>query len=118
MLPYKKDKTLRALIKLIGEKPALLITPPDLINCVAEEGMDQEMLEKTLNDLFLEGYIDLVYSERQKERVYCITLCKKGKEYERARKEIVRGLVYKLIVTAIFAVISFVFGLILKAIFT
>ncbi len=77
----------------------------------------QEKLDRIVNDLYTDGFFDLVYTERQGEKVYCITLTEKGKGYPRISKMLRRNLAFRFVVTVGFALLSFIIGLILKAIF-
>ncbi len=77
----------------------------------------EEKLDKVVHDLYVDGFFDLVYTERHGEKVYCITLTEKGKGYPREAKLVRRTLTFKLIVSVGFAIFSFILGLILKAIF-
>lgn len=116
MLTKNENKVMNALIKQGQNKGAILISPVDLIKI---SGVDFTLtqIEKLLEDLKKDGYFDLVFSDRHGEKVYCIILSEKGKGYLRRVKIIKRNLIFKLFVTVGFAVLSFVIGLILKAVF-
>ncbi len=77
----------------------------------------EDKLDKIVNDLYTDGFFDLVYTERHGEQVYCITLTEKGKGYPRIANTVKRTIMFKFIVSVVFAVFSFILGLILKAIF-
>ena len=72
---------------------------------------------ENMDDLYKDGYFDLIYSDRHGERVYCITLLNKGKAFFRGKKIFKRNLLFRVLVTLLLAVLSFITGLILKAIF-
>ena len=117
MLSRSEDKVMSVLFNESKDKSAYLISQADLLKMSGLETLTISGLDKVVKDLSVDGYFDLVYSDRRGETVYCITLTEKGKGYERNAKLIKRNLIYKLIVTISFALLSFVFGLILKAIF-
>ena len=117
MLNKTENKVMCLLLELGNKKTTFLITPLDLLNMLAIKGLTTTNLEKIINALCVDGFIDLVYSDRHGEKVYCITLLEKGKCFRRNGEKIKRTLIFKLVVTVCFAFLSFLLGLILKAIF-
>ena len=117
MLSRTENKVMEILIKCCENKQAVLISPTDLKNMVSIKNLTDSQLEKIINDLHVDGYFDLVYSDRRGEPVYCITILEKGKGYFRNLKVMQRTLLFRLAITVILAIISFLIGLVLKAIF-
>ena len=117
MLSKTENKIMVALCKECNEKNTILISPVDLITLSGVENLNQSNLEKVMKDLCADGYFDLIYSDRRGETVYCVTIKEKGKGYTRGLKVMKRNLVFRLLLTVVFALISFMIGLILKAIF-
>jgi DNA-binding MarR family transcriptional regulator len=117
MLNKTESKVMGVLFNECKQRSALLISPLDLIKISGEKGLTESKLDRIMNDLFMDGYFDLIYSDRHGERVYCVTLTEKGKGYLRGRKVMKRNLLFRLGVTVALAIVSFVIGLILKAIF-
>ena len=117
MLSKSENKVMRALIKMCGEKSSLLVSPVDLLSVLGNKELSQTNLEKIIQDLCSDGYFDLVYSDRRGEKVYCITILQKGQGYMRNQLLMRRNLVFRLALSVVLAVISFLIGLILKAIF-
>jgi len=117
MLSKTENRIMSFISEWGKEKPSLLINPTDFINQLGFKGMTSAQLELSLEALSSDGYFDLVYSDRHGERVYCISVTNKGKLFKRNGQKIKRNLIYKLIVTVGFAILSFIIGLILKAIF-
>ncbi len=116
MLNRVESKVMLALFSECKDKNAILISPTDLVKLI--DGTASESgVEKIMQDLSSDGYFDLVYSDRRGERVYCVTLLEKGKGYLRNLKVMKRTLVFRLCVTIVLAFVSFIIGLILKAIF-
>lgn len=117
MLSRLESKVLITLIKASKEKGAILISPIDLLKIVGLENLTLSSLEKTLNDLSTDGYLDIVLSDRRGEKVFCITLLEKGKGYIRSASIEKRNLIKRFALTIGFAILSFLVGLILKKIF-
>lgn len=102
-------------LALRGEKNSFLVSPDDIL--AAGVGIGRDELEKILENLCLDGYFDFILSDRKGERVYCISLTEKGKGYLRSVKELKRSILLRVCLTAVLAVMSFVIGVILKAVF-
>ena len=117
MLSRLENKVLTSLIKVCNQKGAILISPIDLLKIVGVENLTLSQLEKIIEDLRLDGYFDLVYSDRRGEKVFCITLYEKGKGYIRSESIEKRNLIKRLTLTIGFAILSFLVGIILKKIF-
>ena len=117
MLERLEKKVLSTLVYELKEKSAILISPLDLVKIVNEESLSISRLEKIINDLSVDGYFDLVYSDRRGETVYCISLLEKGKGFLRSEKQRKRNLLARLFLTIGFAFISFLVGVILRKIF-
>ncbi len=115
MLSVKEGKVMTAILALRGEKNSFLISPDDILAAVAY--IEREELEKILENLCSDGYFDFILSDRKGERVYCISLTEKGKGYLRSVKELKRNVLLRVCLTAALAVMSFVIGVILKAVF-
>lgn len=108
-----------AIFTACENKQSCLLSPDDILSMADVRGeVDSEQLDKILQSLEYDDYFDVVNSDRKGEKVYCITLHEKGKGYKRQKVVVKRNLSYKLVVTIVFAVISFVIGLILKAVFS
>ena len=117
MLNTLENKVMSALFLSFEKKKTILISPLDLMRITGEKSLTVSSVDKIINDLSSDGYLDLIYSDRHGETVYCVTLTEKGKGYLRGRKVMKRNLLFRLGVTVALAIVSFVIGLILKAIF-
>ena len=117
MLSKTENRVMGVLYERCREKNALLISPDDLIKCVGDKELTLTKLDKIVVDLGADGYFELVYSERSGERVYCLALTEKGKGYLRKKKLFRRNLIFRVALTSGLALLSFVIGLVLKAIF-
>ena len=117
MLSKNESKVMRVIFRECKDKSALLISPIDLMKIAGQDTLTLTEIERVVNDLHADGYFDLIYSDRHGETVYCLSLTEKGKGYLRSNKILKRNLFFRLIATIGFAVLSFVVGLILKAVF-
>ena len=117
MLSKAENKVMRALTKMRKEKNSLLVSPLDLLVILGDKEFNQTYLEKIIQDLCSDGYFDLVYSDRRGEKVYCITFLQKGQAYNRNQLIIRRNLAFRLGLSVVLAIVSFLIGLVLKAIF-
>ena len=117
MLSKAENKVMRALMKMRKDRNSLLVSPMDLLAVLGDKEFNQTFLEKIIQDLSSDGYFDLVYSDRRGEKVYCITFLQKGQAYNRNTLIMRRNLVFRLGVTVVLAIVSFLIGLVLKAIF-
>lgn len=119
MLSAREDAVLTAVLHFCGGKDCTLITPQDLLASLKKrEGFTEDRLERVLSALEMDDYLDIVYSDRKGERVYCVTLHAKGQGYFRSKQVQKRNLFFRIGVTVALAAVSFVIGLILRAIFT
>lgn len=117
MLNKKEEKVLLTLKSLLSNKNSCLLSPTDILRIGGIKDLNESTLEIVLESLRLDGYIDLVYSDRKGEKIYCVGFKEKGLAYQRNKEIIKRNLRYKFILTVVFAVISFIVGIVLKAIF-
>ncbi len=115
MLSAKESRVMITVLALRGEKTSFLLSPDDIL--ATGVGVEREELEKILENLCSDGYFDFILSDRKGEKVYCISLTEKGKGYLRSVKELKRNVLLRVCLTAALAVMSFVIGVVLKAIF-
>lgn len=117
MLNKLESKVMGALFLECENKKTILITPIDLMRIIGDKALTEGVVDKIVSDLSSDGYLDLIYSDRHGEKVYCVTLTEKGKGFLRGKKVMKRTLFFRFMVTVVLAVVSFVIGLVLKAIF-
>jgi DNA-binding MarR family transcriptional regulator len=117
MLNKTESKVMSVIYSSCSQRNSLLITPLDLKSLIGEGSLKEQELDKIVDDLYKDGYYDLVFSERRGEKVYCITLTEKGKGFNRNKKIMKRNILFRLTLSAGLALFSFIIGLILKAIF-
>ena len=118
-MPDKKEKLiLKYLCKVCTGKKTYLISPSDIAKQVCKKYvLSVSEIDEIMASLALQNYLEYVISDSKNGYFYCIKLKKKGQTYLHDAKKQKKAL-YMLIVRSIFlATVSFVFGLILKAIF-
>ena len=94
-----------------------LISRADILSLMPKKAeFSSESLDDILFSLHVDGYFDLITSERKGERMYVITLKESGLNFRRAKKQRTRDVIYKIALAFIGALATFIFGLILKAI--
>ena len=77
-----------------------------------------EESKKIIEGLSARGYLEVINTFKKGEPYYCINLTAKGKGYKAEYREEIKDLRLKLLVTALGAVVSFIIGRILFAIFS
>ena len=116
----KKEKLAMAYIyeKCEG-KESVLITPDELLNCLnSKYDLTAVDVTEIVNALVLEGYITMILSDKKGKPIYCISLEKKGESFIRDLVNNKKKITLLIVRTVLLAILSFVVGLILKAIFT
>ncbi len=117
MLNQKENRVMSVIAVEAKDKNSVLLSSMDIKTLSGDKELKTSTIDKIVNDLCTDGYYDLVLSERRGERVYCITLTEKGKGFLRTKKLMKRNLIYRLALSALLALFSFIIGLILRAIF-
>ena len=97
----------------------MLVTPYEIIALLPPKGdWDEEKLERILRALELDGYFELIPSDRKGEKMYVIHLQAAGLAYKRSDYQRKRSIYFKIALAVGSAVITFVIGLILKNLFS
>lgn len=118
MLSRKEKIIMHYIISESSGKTTCLLTPLDIEHCLEPKySSNANEVQALLEGLSQENYINLVNSDKNGELIYCITLLPKGKSFIREQKNIKRTWSVAIFRTILLAIISFVVGLILKAIF-
>ena len=118
MLNRREHVVMKRVYELAGSGGVCLVTPSEILSALPKRGKwTEEGLEKTLHDLKMDDYFDLLYTDRKGEKTYVITLHAAGHAFPRAALQIRRNLTLKLVWAVTSAVIAFLVGWILKFIF-
>jgi len=119
MLSRKEKIVMSYILNSSNGKTTCLLSPLDVIHALEPKYSANEIeIQALLDGLSQENYISLVNSDKNGELIYCITILPKGRAFTREEKNIKKTWTNALIRTVILAVVSFVVGLILKALFT
>lgn len=109
---------MNAVFVLSNGKERFLVAPCELLSVLPPRaGYDEEKLERFLRSLELDGYFELISSDRKGEKVYVVHMREKGLAYKRSDSQRKRTVYFKWGVAAIGAVITFLIGLVLRLIF-
>lgn len=118
MLTKKEKIILNYILEVSKDKNSCLISPRELIHALAPKYMCNQLeIESFLDGLSQENYINVVHSDKKGELIYCITILDKGKSFKREEFNAKKNTMNLVIRTILLAILSFVVGLILKAIF-
>lgn len=119
MLSKKEKIIMHYILNESGGKSTCLLTPLDLQHALQPKYSPNNIeIQGVLEGLAQEEYINLVNSDKNGELIYCITILQKGKAFVREQKNIKKTWSTAIVRTVLLAVLSFVVGLILKAIFS
>ncbi len=106
------------LCKKCQMKRTYLISPQEIAEGLAKKCiLSVSEIDDILVSLSNQNYIDFVVSESKKGYFYCITLKKCGQTYLQDAKKQRKTLGLLVLRSMFLATVSFVFGIILKAIF-
>ena len=118
MLNRRENEVMRAVYTLCDKQGICLISPAELLEVLpARKKFTEETLENILNELALDDYFQLLFSERKGEKMYVISLHAGGYAYKRCQLQQKRNTLVKLAWAVASAVIAFAVGWILKKIF-
>ncbi len=118
MLNRYEHAVMSAVYCLCDGTDGCLISPLDIISILpAGRRYSLERVEDALNALKLDGYLDVISSERKGEKMYVISLKESGMNYKRNAIRRRQDVLYKIFLALVGATTTFVFGLILKLVF-
>ena len=118
MLSKKEKMIMQYILNESGNRDTCLLLPIDIEHALAPKyTINQIEAQAILDGLVQENYISLVNSDKNGELIYCISILPKGKSFHREEKNIKKSWTSAVIRTVLLAILSFVIGLILKAIF-
>lgn len=115
----KKEKMVMAfLCNKCQQKRTYLISPQEITQALSKRYiLSVEEIDEIMVELANQNYIEFVVSESKKGYFYCVNLKKSGQTYNSDTRKS-RQTFGLLVLRSIFlATVSFVFGLILRAIF-
>ena len=118
MLNRRESEVMQAVFSLCREEGRCLVSPADLLRCLtAKQKYTEEKLEKILHALELDGYFEMLSSDRKGEKMYVLTLQPKGFAFQRSSVQLYRSMALRIGWTIASAVLAFLVGLLMKKIF-
>ncbi len=118
-LNRKENEVMNAVYELSGGKERFILAPYELNAVLPAKGKyDEAALGRVLRSLELDGYFDVVESERKGEPVYVIHMREAGLSYRRQDYQRKRSIMYRIALAALGAVVTFLVGFLLRLIFT
>ena len=114
-LSKKEDEVMNAVFTLAGGKERMLVSPYEILSLLPPRaGFDEDNVDRTLRALELDGYFELISTDRKGERAYVFHMKEPGLAYKREDKRRKRLLLARVAVTIALAVLSAVIGVVLK----
>lgn len=118
MLNRRETEVMNRVYALCHEKGVCLISPAELLSLLPQNrGYDEGGVENILNELALDGYFELLSSERKGEKMYVISLRASGYAFKRGYQQMQRDAAVKIFWAIASAVVAFLVGMLLKQIF-
>lgn len=118
MLSKTENRVMAAVYSLCDGTEGCLVSPLDILSLLpAKSKISPERLDEILNGLKCDGYFDIISSERKGEKMYVINLKDNGFAFKRTAKQKQRDVAFKIMLAFVGALATFIFGLLLKAIF-
>ena len=118
-MPDRKEKLiLKYLCKACSGKKTHLVSPHDIAKEISRKMvLSVSEIDEVMASLSLQNYIDFVVSDSKNGYYYCVSLKKKGQTFITDAKRQKKTLGLLVLRSMFLATVSFIFGLILKAIF-
>lgn len=105
-----------AVFSLSEGKERFLVSPYELLAALPPRlNFDEEKLYRVLKSLELDGYFELIESDRKGERVYVVHMRETGLSFRRSDAVRKRKMYYKIAVTVLCGVLSALVGILVKS---
>ena len=115
-LSKRENAVMGAVFRLSEGKERFLVAPYELLAVLSPRlKIDEEKLYRALRSLELDGYFELIESERRGERVFVIIMHDAGRSYQRSDKQRRRRMYYKIAVTLLCGALSALVGILVKS---
>lgn len=104
-----------AIFRLSCGKEHFLVSPYEILALLPKkQGFDEETLERILCSLELDGYFELILSDRKGEKTYVIAMREAGKSFLRQDVRRRRDLAFRLVLAVATGLLSAACGLLIK----
>ena len=117
MLTRREKIIMNLIFEKCEKKGKCLISCSEIQKELYPTEFSEKEISEVVNYLVLDEYISLIVTEKNGMETYCISLKDKGEAYKRDNVNSKRAGIKKIITTILLAILSFVVGVILKAIF-
>lgn len=115
-LSKRDNAVMGAVFRLSEGKERFLAAPYELLSLLPPRlNFDEEKLCRTLRSLELDGYFELIESDRKGERVFVIIMHEAGLSYRRSGARRRRSTYYKIALALLCGALSALVGLIVKS---
>lgn len=114
-LTRRESEVMRTVFSLSQGKERFLVTDYDLISALpAKKKYDVEKLETALTSLSMDGYFDLIFTDRKGERTYVIHMREPGLCFLRSDLRRRRSLRMRILITVLCGALSALVGILLR----
>ena len=114
-LSRRENAVMNAVFTLAQGKERFLVYPYELLSMLPEKGYDEENVERILRSLELDGYLEILPTERKGEKTYVVCMREAGLAYRRYDAVRRRKLYFKLALTVACGLLSAAVGILLRA---
>lgn len=118
MMNKCENDVMSAVYCLCDGTDGCLVSPFDILNVLPQrKKYTAERVENALQSLKNSGYLDLISSERKGEKMYVVSLKASGLAFKSDAVQKRKEFLNKIFTAFVGALATFIFGLILKALF-
>lgn len=118
MLSKKQLELLKIIKDNAQESGSCLLSLPIICELLSSRvRTSPEEVERLIISLSVKGYVDVINTYKKQQPFYCISLTKKGKNYQAEHREDVKEVRFKLTLAIVGAVLSFIVGRVLFILF-
>ena len=115
-LSKRENAVMGAVFRLSEGKERFLAAPYELLAMLSPRlKFDEEKLCRALRSLELDGYFELIESERKGERVFVIIMHDAGRSFKRSDAVRRRRIYYKIALTLLCGALSALVGILVKS---
>lgn len=116
-LSRREEEVMNAVYTLAGGRERVLVSADEILALLPPKGRyDETGLLRILRGLEMDGYFQLIPSDRKGERMYVVHMLDAGLAFRRTDSQRKRALAVRVGITVALAVLSALIGVILKAI--
>ncbi|MCX4384646.1 MAG: hypothetical protein OSJ39_02465 [Clostridia bacterium] len=115
-LSKRENAVMSAVFRLSEGKERFLVAPYELLALLPpRQNFNEEKLYRTLRSLELDGYFELIESDRKGEPVFVVHMREAGRSFRRSDALRKRRIYYKIAVTLLCGALSALVGILVKS---